>query len=117
MKIGEKSTSVICPTSGRFSVRWSNKTMPHIKRGQYITFTGKMITLNLGEILMIVNARLMKPRTIMDVKKYIFERMIDDEIIEGLAVKKARTEWFSYREKERKRQTAKKKKAVAVIGV
>jgi hypothetical protein len=75
MHVGKGQTLISCPTSGRFDVRWRDNTMPDIKRGQYITLVGKLITLRLGESFMVVRAELLPAKSLKEIKKFIEERM------------------------------------------
>lgn len=68
MNIGNGQTLVSCPTSGRFDVRWKNRRLPNIKKGQYITFTGQVITFDLGRSFLVIRAQLMKPKSLREVK-------------------------------------------------
>ena len=71
MHVGKGQTLLSCPTSGRFDVRW--KSMPQIKQGDYITLTGKLITLDLGRAFVVVNAELLPAKTLKSIKHFIQE--------------------------------------------
>lgn len=73
MFIGNGQTLISCPTSGRFNVKWKDGTMPDIKQGQYITITGKLVTLNLGESFIVVSAELLPAKSLNSIKKFIQE--------------------------------------------
>lgn len=74
MSIGNGQTLLSCPTSGRFDVKWRDKTMPDIKQGDYITITGKLITLDLGRAFIVVGAELLHAKSLVEIKKFIHER-------------------------------------------
>lgn len=71
MWIGKGQTLISCPTSGRFDVRWKDRTMPDIKQGQYVTIIGKLVTLDLGRAFVVVSAELLKAGSLNEIKKFI----------------------------------------------
>ena len=72
MAVGGKGQTLIsCPTSGRFDVKWKNSTMPNICKGDYITFIGRIVTLDLGRSFLVVRAELLKPKSLNRIKQYI----------------------------------------------
>lgn len=73
MYIGKGQTLISCPTSGRFDVKWRDNRMPDIKRGQYITLVGKLVTFDLGRAFIVVGAELLPPATLKEIKKFIQE--------------------------------------------
>ena len=84
VNIGKGQTRVICPTSGKFDVKWYKDYMPNIKVGQYITFTGRMITYDLGRDFIIVAARILKPRSLMKIKQVVYENLkVEDDNAEN----------------------------------
>lgn len=75
MNIGKGQTMIVCPTAGRYDVKWKGGIFPDIKRGDYITITGRLITLDLGRAFVVVGAQLLKPKSLPEIKKFIQERM------------------------------------------
>ena len=73
MHVGKSQTLISCPTSGRFDVKWKNQTQPNVKRGDYVTITGKLVTLDLGRAFVVVSAELLPAKTLKEIKKFIQE--------------------------------------------
>jgi hypothetical protein len=75
MKFGRGQTLVNSPTAGMFYVKWKNATLPNgVRVGEYITLTGKIITLDLGRAFLVISAELLRPATLKEIKKFIEEK-------------------------------------------
>ena len=75
MKFGRGQTLVNSPTAGVFYVKFKNATLPDgVKVGEYITITGKIITLDLGRAFLVVSAELLRPSTLKEIKQFIQEK-------------------------------------------
>ena len=77
MRFGRGQTLINSPTAGMFYVKWKGNRLPDgVKKGVYVTITGKIITLDLGRAYLVVSAELLRPATLKDIKKFIAERKV-----------------------------------------
>lgn len=77
MRFGRGQTLINSPTAGMFYVKWKGNLLPDgVSVGEYVTITGKIITLDLGRAFLVVRATTLKPGSVKEIKKFIESRTI-----------------------------------------